>query len=140
MKRVAFVLVAALAGCVHEETPQAIIVHPTPVTVEARLASARSAGGDLVPSGSGGTDASRIQVLPTKRPDRPAEIIGVVDAHLPMGDHASALALLKQKAAELGADAVIGVDFAHGEGHHGEPIHLSGLAIRYTERSPRLAD
>lgn len=131
-------LVAVLAGCVHEEAPQAIIVHPTPVTIEARTVSTPPPGADLAPGEWG--DASRIQVLPTKRPDRPAEILGVVDAHLPMGDHESALALLKKKAAELGADAVIGVDFAHGEGHHGEPIHLSGLAIRYRERSPGLSE
>jgi hypothetical protein len=137
MNRIAFVLVAALLGCAHEEAPHAVIVHPTPVTIEARSASGRS-GPDLAPGEW--RDASRIEVLPTKRPNRPAEIIGVVDAHLPMGDHDRALALLKQKAAELGADAVIAVDFAHGEGHHGEPPHLSGLAIRYIERPPRLSD
>lgn len=43
----------------------------------------------------------------------------------------AALAVLREKAADMGADAVIGVDFQHGEGHDGEPIHLSGLAIRY---------
>lgn len=122
-------LLIGLVGCVHEDAPQAIVLHPTPVTVVARSAPALS-------SGTYGADASRIRVLPTKRPDRPAEIVGVVDAHLPMGNHASAVAVLQQKAAELGADAVIGVAFAHGDGHQGEPIHLSGLAIRYLERPP----
>ncbi len=131
MDHLALALVAVAAGCAHEEAPQAIIVYPTPVTVEARQAAEQSRT-DLLPAGS--PNASRIAVLPTKRPDRPAEVVGVVDAHLPMGDHASALAFLKQKAAELGADAIIGVDFAHGEGHEGAPIHLSGLAIRYIQR------
>ena len=32
----------------------------------------------------------------------------------------------------MGADAVIGVEFHHGE-EHGEPTHLSGLAVRYID-------
>ena len=67
MNRVAFVLVAALAGCAHEEAPHTIIVHPTPVTMEARMASTQSSA-DLMPGEW--RDATRIQVLPTKRPDR----------------------------------------------------------------------
>jgi hypothetical protein len=30
---------------------------------------------------------------------------------------------------------VVGVEFHHGEGH-GEPIHLSGLAVRYLDQAP----
>ena len=130
MKRVALSCLAALAGCAHDEPGQTIVVHPSPVVLEAH-------GGPT--SMTTRSEPSRIQVLPTKRPDRPAEVVGVVDAHVPMGDHDRALAVLREKAAALGADAVIGVDFAHGEGHGGQPIHLSGLAIRYLER-PLAAD
>ena len=115
-------------GCAHEEPHQAIIVHPAPVVLESRTAG----GGATTTTGS--ERVARIQILPTKRPDRPAEVLGVIDAHVPMGEHGRANDVLRQKAAELGADAVIGVDFNHGEGHGNEPTHLSGLAIRYLDR------
>lgn len=127
MKHMIVPLVAALAGCAHDEPGQTIVVHPTPVVLEAN--GTTPSGGDMAVTRDGG----HIQVLPTKRPDRPSEVVGVVDAHVPGGDHERALLILKQKAAELGADAVIGVDFAHGEGHAGEPVHLSGMAIRYLD-------
>jgi hypothetical protein len=130
MKRVALSCLAALAGCAHDEPGQTIVVHPSPIVLEAH------GGSSAMTTRS---EPSRIQVLPSKRPDRPAEVVGVVDAHVAMGDHDRALAVLREKAAALGADAVIGVDFAHGEGHGGQPIHLSGLAIRYLER-PLAAD
>lgn len=79
--------------------------------------------------------ASRIVILQTKELDRPAEVIGVVDAHEAMGHHDAALLTLRKKAAALGADAVIGVEFHHGEGE-GEPTHLSGLAVRFLSRPP----
>lgn len=119
-------VVAIVPGCAPDEL-QPIIVHPTPILVEARsIGSGASTRVD-----GARADVSRIQVLPGKRPDRPAEVIGVVDAHVPMGDHERALAVLKEKAAALGADAVIGVDFEHGEAHEKGPVHLSGLAVRY---------
>lgn len=134
MKRFALSCLTALAGCAHDEPGQTIVVHPSPVVLEAHGVESSA-----VASASVRSEPSRVQVLPSKRPDRPAEVVGVVDAHVPMGDHDRALAVLREKAAALGADAVIGVDFAHGEGHDGQPIHLSGLAIRYLER-PLAAD
>lgn len=98
---------------VSEQQHTAVVISPSPSTSPSRR------------------DSARIQVLPIKRPDRPAEVIGIVDAHVAMGDHDRAMSVLREKAAEMGADAVIGVDFQHGEGHRDEPIHLSGLAIRY---------
>jgi hypothetical protein len=95
---------------------------PEPVT-------ARSAGGD----------PSHVLVLETKHLDRPAEVVGVVDAHEEMGKHEAALWTLKTKAARLGADAVVGVEFHHGEGQ-GEPTHLSGLAVRFVRAVPYPVD
>jgi hypothetical protein len=74
--------------------------------------------------------ASRIAILPTSKPDRPAEVVGVVDVHEPMANEDAALQRLREKAAALGADAVLGVEFHHGE--ETGPTHLSGLAVRYT--------
>jgi hypothetical protein len=80
-------------------------------------------------------DAARVLVLQTKQLDRPAEVVGVVDAHEAMGHHDAALLTLRRRAAAIGADAVVGVEFHHGEGE-GEPTHLSGLAVRFLPTVP----
>jgi hypothetical protein len=81
------------------------------------------------------TDASRVLILQTTHLDRPSEVVGVVDAHEEMGHHDDALRELQEKAAALGADAVVGVECHHGEGQ-GEPTHLSGLAVRFLVSAP----
>ena len=78
---------------------------------------------------------SRVLVLESTHLDRPAEVVGVVDAHLPMGSHETALDALRRRAAGMGADAVVGVEFHHGEGE-GQPTHLSGLAVRFLPAVP----
>lgn len=87
------------------------------------------------PPAAGDGDGSRVLVLETTHLDRPAEVVGVVDVHERMASTDEALAELRRKAARLGADAVVGVEFHHGEGE-GEPTHLSGLAVRYREDLP----
>lgn len=57
-----------------------------------------------------------------------SEVLGLVDVHEDVGTSAQALEELKLRAAELGAQAVVGVDFEHGDGH--EATHLSGMAVR----------
>lgn len=137
MKCVPVVLALTVVACA-EDPPQPIVVRPSPVYVEAhgdRGEATVVRVEETAPDPPG--DVSRIQVLPTKRPDRATEVVGVVDAHVPMGQHERALDVLRRKAAALGADAVIGVEFEHGEGHEGEPLHLSGLAVRYIDRPLR---
>ena len=56
-----------------------------------------------------------------------------------MGKHDEALRTLQAKAALLGADAVVGVEFHHGEGE-GEPTHLSGLAVKFLPSVPHPVD
>jgi hypothetical protein len=92
-----------------------------------------------MPTTNNGRDPSRILVLQGKHLDRPAQVIGTVDAHEAMGSQDAALWTLKKKAAELGADAVVGVDFNHGEGP-GEPTHLSGIAVRFLQTVPYPVD
>lgn len=82
-----------------------------------------------------GADAARVLVTASRKVDRPTEVVGVVDAHEPSGNEAAALASLRERAASMGADAVLGVEFHHGDENH-ERIHLSGLAVRYLETSP----
>jgi hypothetical protein len=81
-------------------------------------------------SGVAPTDPSRVLVLQTTKLERFAEVLGPVDVHEPMGSDQAALQRLREKAAALGADAVVGVEFHHGEAE-GEPTHLSGLAVRF---------
>jgi hypothetical protein len=90
-------------------------------------------------AGNASADPSRILVLETSHLDRPAQVVGVIDAHEEMGKHEAALWALKTKAAALGADAVVGVEFHHGEGE-GEPTHLSGLAVKFLPPVPYPVD
>jgi hypothetical protein len=62
--------------------------------------------------------------------DRPSEVIGVVDVAVAVGDRDASLAMVRRRAAEMGADAVVGVEFRPGD--HGGPTHVSGLAVRLT--------
>ena len=123
-------MLLCLAACDHEEPAGGYVVYPVPPgRVGAATLAPRAAS-----TSNRASDATRIQVLPDKRANRPAEVLGVVDAHVAQGDEEAALAVLRGKAAMLGADAVLGVDLQHGDGHKGEPIHLSGLAVRYLDR------
>jgi hypothetical protein len=117
-------------GCVEVATP---VASPTPTRVASLEEPARDIAVDSDPGGSP-SDASRVLVLQTTKLDRYAEVIGVVDVHEAMGTEQAALATLRRKAAAMGADAVIGVEFHHGEGE-GEPTHLSGMAVRFVSAS-----
>ncbi len=73
--------------------------------------------------------ASRIRVMQNDQLECPSEVLGLVDIHQPVKTENEALNVLKRKAAKLRADAVIGVEFHHGEPGE-EPTHLSGMAVR----------
>jgi hypothetical protein len=133
---------AALVACANEYHPE---YHPVTQTSYAQTVSSPVTvfnAGQSTPAFTSAqtpaalrSDPARIVVLQTKHLDRPAEVVGVVDAHEEMGKHEAALWALKTKAAALGADAVVGVEFHHGEGE-GEPTHLSGLAVRFLQSVP----
>ena len=82
---------------------------------------------------------SHVIVLQADHVDGPTEVLGVVDVHEPMESEAASLNALRRRGACLGADAVLGVEFHHGEEGEairavpaGEPrTHLSGVAVRY---------
>ncbi len=59
----------------------------------------------------------------------PTEVVGLVDVHEPVKTEDQALRELRLDAARLDADAVVGVEFHHGEPGE-EPTHLSGEAVR----------
>jgi hypothetical protein len=125
------VLVAACADEVPLPANSPLAVHHvtvnTAVTVNERPSEAVSS----LPS----APVDRVLILQSTHLDRPAEVVGIVDVHEEMGHHDAALAELRRKAAALGADAVVGVEFHHSESN-GEPTHLSGLAVRFISASP----
>lgn len=136
-------MLLVLAGCANEYHPEyhpqstytyeQSVSYPTVFQVEGEAPLAT--GNASLPTAAAMGDPSNVLVLQSTHLDRPAEVVGVVDAHLPMGSHDSALDVLRRRAASMGADAVVGVEFHHGEGE-GQPTHLSGLAVRFIQKVP----
>jgi hypothetical protein len=79
---------------------------------------------------------SHVVVMQSTHTDRLTEVVGVIDIHSAQGGEEWALEAVRQRAAQMGADAVLGVEFHHGEAHPGEPTHLSGLAVRFLPALP----
>ncbi len=75
------------------------------------------------------TADAHVLVTADKNLGRPTAIVGVLDFHSRAESEDKGFDELRARAASLGADAVIGAEFEHGE--HGEPSHLSGIAVRY---------
>jgi hypothetical protein len=73
----------------------------------------------------------RVQVLVDKRIPRPTEVLTVFDFHTDATSEDKGFDELRARAAAIGADAVIGAEFEHGEGD--EPSHLSGMAVRFLD-------
>src|SRR5579859_548913 len=71
----------------------------------------------------------KVKVLQNDHTECSTELVGLVDVHEPVDSVDKALTILRRKAAKMGAEAVLGVEFHHGEPDH-EPTHLSGMAVR----------
>ena len=121
------VITLGLMACGAEgESP--IVLVPAGVAYPVRAEAA-------LPPQSAAESGTRVLITPARRLERPTEVVGVVDAHEASGNESAALATLRARAASIGADAVLGVEFRHAEESH-EPVHLSGLAVRYLDRNP----
>ena len=73
---------------------------------------------------------ARVAVFPKgSEPKGRTMVLGVLDMHTSATNPDKGFDVLRVRAAQLGADAVIGAEFEHGDGD--EPSHLSGMAIRY---------
>jgi hypothetical protein len=126
-------LVVALAACVPPATAQPPNVY---VSSEAHASIDTSDMGPIpcadcaaVPAMT--PRARSVQVLVDKRIPRPTEVIAVFDFHSRADSEDKGFDELRARAAEIGADAVIGAEFEHGEGE--EPSHLSGMAVRFLD-------
>jgi uncharacterized protein YbjQ (UPF0145 family) len=73
--------------------------------------------------------AKTIRVMQNERLACASEALGPIDVHRKMETTDKALEALKIRAAALGAEAIVDVNFEHGEGGK-EPTHLSGMAVR----------
>ena len=73
--------------------------------------------------------ARSIAVVPQNDAGCKSEVVGLVDVHEGAHTEEQALDILRRKAAGVGAEKVIGVEFHHGEAGE-EPTHLSGVAVR----------
>lgn len=124
-----------IAGCAEEPQAPALIAYPVPYEIRPQIAPPHEHPIDDRAAAVELSRARRVLLLQGRKLDRPAEVVGVVDAHEPSGGQDAAFLHLQQSAAALGADAVVGIDLHHGEGPH-DPIHLSGLAVRFLERTP----
>jgi hypothetical protein len=135
MKRaVAFFVIVSASGCAAETTECCLLRTTTPTQVAAPQPPPPPPPPEpSPPTELSAMPAARIIVLQSSHIDRLTEVVGVIDVHAEMGGHDSALDMLKLRAAQLGADAVLGVEFHHGHGEE-EPTHLSGLAVRFVER------
>ena len=139
MRAALILLLATLPACASEYHPD---YHPESVTSYSQNLSypvniiepgaTAPTEPSLANAGPAGKDPSRVLILQSTHLDRAAEVVGVVDMHEAIGNQDQALAALRRKAAAMGADAVVGVEFHHGESD-GEPTHLSGLAVRFLD-------
>ena len=128
--------VIAIAGCGTTD-PSPVILYPVQVPHE-HVVELRPAEKIVVAAPSMPAEApapvrpvrADIIVTTARKLDRATELVGVIDAHQPSGGQDAAFAMLRQRAAAMGADAVVGVEFHHGEDKE-EAAHLSGIAVRY---------
>ena len=79
-------------------------------------------------------DSSRIVVTTSNDPQRPSEVVALLDIHTDADTEDKGFDELRARAAALGADAVISADFDHGDS--GGKSHLSGVAVRYIKPIP----
>jgi hypothetical protein len=132
--RRALVLCAAvfLQACSEDYADRPAASPPAPsVYVVESAPAAVAAAPEAAPAEDGDSRAAvaHVFITPDKHLDRPTEVVGVFDFHTRATSEDKGFDELRAKAAAIGADAVIGAEFEHGEGD--EPSHLSGMAVRY---------
>lgn len=120
------VVVASLVGCVAPPPPQNPSVF---VSSSANIGTNDTPQETLPPIPE---SARSVLVLVDKRVDRATEVVGVLDFHSNASSEDKGFDELRARAAAMGADAVLGAEFEHGEGS--EPSHLSGMAVRFLDR------
>ena len=116
-------LAASLAACVPPPTARPPNVY---ISSEAHASIEASDHEPVMAPGS-----RTVQVFVDKHIPRPTEVLAVFDFHSPADSEDKGFDELRARAAAIGADAVIGAEFEHGDGN--EPSHLSGMAVRFLD-------
>jgi len=126
-------IIVSLIGCVPPpQSPPVFVSSTASASATASPGSTAYGDGSAPSSAAPAASWSVVQVLVDKRVDRPTEVVGVLDFHSDAASEDKGFDELRARAAALGADAVIGAEFEHGEGN--EPSHLSGMAVRFLDR------
>jgi uncharacterized protein YbjQ (UPF0145 family) len=134
----AILALVLMMGCDAEATSQHAQVPQAGTTAEGSGGSASAggaSGGQVLPQSdpARGTpaEAARVQVLYLgTEPKEPTEVLGVVDVHEPGNNEQQGLEIMRERAAAMHADAVIGVEFHRDDKNFTD---LSGLAVRYND-------
>ena len=130
-------LTALLIGCEpilfvqKSESPSAEAEQPASSSAQPPSAPASDDGPSLLVTYPLAPEIARVQILADKHPNRPAEVLGVFDFHTDADSEDKGFDQLRLAAARLGADAVIGAEFEHGD--NGGKSHLSGMAVRFLD-------
>lgn len=90
---------------------------------------------DLEPGGGPRIPVLSQQTCPS---GHDCDILEVVDLHTQATSQDKGFDELRARARSLGADAVVGAEFEHGDG--GEPSHLSGVIVRFGKPIPPHVD
>ncbi len=130
-----FLLLAAVPACARPPRATEYPAAPPPVETAASAAPAPAAA---PPPRRVSDAAKRILVTPEDSLDRKLDVLAVLDFHTRAESQDKGFDELREKAATLGADAVVGAQFEHGEGN--EPSHLSGMAVRYGKEDARAVE
>ncbi len=134
MGLLAMVLVAACDPAASEPAQS-----PQGTSVRAESAGHGGAGaetsGEVLPSAdpprASAEEAARVKVIFSGTAvTEPTEVLGVVDVHEPATSDAHGLEIMRERAAAMHADAVVGVEFHRDDKSFTD---LSGLAVRYND-------
>jgi uncharacterized protein YbjQ (UPF0145 family) len=127
--------IALLAGCASTQARPDFPEAPPPTTASSEATEASSEAAEIAEERAIINDPAiiaageKVRIIQNDHLECPSEVLGLVDIHEEVKNQDQALTVLKRKAAKMGAQAVIGVEFHHGEPGE-EPTHLSGMAVR----------
>lgn len=125
-------LVAWLVGCEPVRAPVTPAIYVTNQASSSAAVNATETPDEGAPAEPAMSAASRsVLVLIDKHVDRPTEVLAVFDFHSAANSEDKGFDELRVRAQALGADAVIGAEFEHGD--DGGPSHLSGMAVRFLD-------
>ncbi len=95
------------------------------------VANAPSEASSTDPNAAPIGDPSAVQVFESSKLDHPGEVVGLIDVTA-TSTRDAALVEVRRRAAQMGADAVVGLEFHKGQ--DGRLARVSGLGVRLEPR------